>query len=312
MNDHIEPIPTRSYDDPTQFRPSSGSVYIHSYSHEERSLHPRRWGTEVDGISVVEVHEREEDLQIELECEGHSQRVALRSRNQLEAFLSSFKGRDVYLDITGMSHSSWATLLRSAIEGEFSTVKAVYVEPEAYRFSATPTEGEIFDLSLKIRGLAPLPGFATLVDEPSDWALIPLLGFEGTRFSHVLENLQAPAERVWPVIGIPGFRLEYPYHTYLGNRRSLEESGSWRKVEYISANCPFGIFRLLNKLRERTEFLKVAMIGTKPHALGAVLFKISNDAAVELIYDHPIRKERRTSGWERLLVYPVSDLWVVA
>ncbi len=54
--------------------------------------------------------------------------------------------------------------------------------------------------------------------------------------------------------------------------------------------------------------LKVAMIGTKPHALGAVMFALTSSDRIELIYDNPIRKDGRTDGSDRLLVYHVGAI----
>lgn len=48
------------------------------------------------------------------------------------------------------------------------------------------------------------------------------------------------------------------------------------------------------------------MMGTKPHALGAALFATVFDD-VELVYDHPIRKQNRSSGAGRCHVYHVSN-----
>jgi len=50
------------------------------------------------------------------------------------------------------------------------------------------------------------------------------------------------------------------------------------------------------------------MIGTKPHALGAVMFALTSPSRIELIYDNPIRKEGRTDGLDRLLVYHVGAI----
>jgi hypothetical protein len=56
------------------------------------------------------------------------------------------------------------------------------------------------------------------------------------------------------------------------------------------------------------DTMKVAPIGTKPHAMGAVLFALASSKTVELVYDHPIRKATRTAGKARLLLYEVSVL----
>jgi hypothetical protein len=112
------------------------------------------------------------------------------------------------------------------------------------------------------------------------------------------------------VVGVPGFRPEYPFHTYLGNRRVLHDTGAWQRVEFVAASCPFGVFYLLERLGSENPkaVLRVAPIGTKPHAVGAVLFKLTSAQPVELVYDHPIRKPERTSGTDRLHVYHVSAM----
>ena len=111
-------------------------------------------------------------------------------------------------------------------------------------------------------------------------------------------------------MGVPGFRPEYPFHTFLGNRIPLIQNGAWRNVRFAIANCPFSLFYVLQDIAADFphDLLKIAPIGTKPHALGAVLFSLSSSKPVELVYDHPIRKSARTMGAARLLVYHVWAL----
>src|SRR5205823_2858744 len=117
---------------------------------------------------------------------------------------------EIYLDITGLAHHVWAPLLRAGLDAG-KRVWAVYVEPGEYTRTATPTEGTIFDLSEKISGIAPIPGFASLGRSPDsdDGLFIPLLGFEGTRLIHVSEHVQATSDATVPIVGVPGFRAEY-------------------------------------------------------------------------------------------------------
>jgi hypothetical protein len=77
---------------------------------------------------------------------------------------------------------------------------------------------------------------------------------------------------------------------------------------YARANCPFSVWYLLQDIAKAWpgKVLKVAPIGTKPHALGAVLFWATSPDIVELVYDHPVRKEKRTSGAWRTSVYHVT------
>ena len=82
-------------------------------------------------------------------------------------------------------------------------------------------------------------------------------------------------------------------------------------ARYAVANCPFDLFYVLQEVASSfpRHVLRVAPIGTKPHAIGGVLFAIANPTNVELVYDHPIRKAQRTDGTAHLLTYHVSSLF---
>lgn len=138
--------------------------------------------------------------------------------------------------------------------------------------------------------------------------VVPLLGFEGTRFKFMMETLQPAGNKIYPFVGVPGFQLEYPFHTYEGNANTLDETRSWENIRYVDAACPFSIAIELFKLQQNRDsvFLQVPLVGTKPHALGAAIYAIRN-SNIELVYDHPIRKPTRTSGSARCHVYDVSE-----
>jgi hypothetical protein len=191
---------------------------------------------------------------------------------------------------------------------------ACYVEPAEYSFSRVPTQGTPFDLSLSISGLSPLPGFARLDASRAEPVVVPLLGFEGARFGYVLEQLEARPDHIVPFVGAPGFRVEYPLFAFVGNRRALAQSGAYQRLRYATANDPFHLFFALEHLRSEIGSerpLVLAPIGTKPHALGAVLYYLHEDAQapgrIELVYDHPERNPRRTQGASRVLLYYLAE-----
>ncbi len=224
--------------------------------------------------------------------------LRLRSDKQIARFWASFADSDsIYVDVTGLRHHVWAALIRGALQTR-KPVFAVYVEPGDYRPSLTPTDNEIFDLSEKIEGISPLPGFARLRDPGDKTCFVPLLGFEGTRAAFIISQVEPPGNKIIPIVGVPGFRIEHPFFSFLGNRNTLLQTKSWKKVRYAQANCPFDLFYNLEAIQKQYsgDTLKIAPIGTKPHAIGAVLYAIANPATVELVYDHPIRKARRTAG----------------
>lgn len=245
----------------------------------------------------------------EVEVSGASPAsVQLRRRSEIERFLAAFAGRHIHLDVTGLSHHVWMPILRTLIETS-ARASVIYAEPAAYKISTNPRPSEFFDLSERIRGVLPIPTFAKVARRGSrDPATVALLGFEGARFKYLLETLQPEGDRVYPIIGVPGFQIEYPFHTYEGNADPLETSHSWQNVAFVDAACPFSLFMELRRLQaqQNGQPLRIAPIGTKPHAVGAAMYAVLNDSA-ELVYDHPIRKKGRTTGSGRYHVYRVSE-----
>lgn len=302
-----QPLFTTLYTSVDLFIPDKGSVYIHGVLGEERNAHSTEWEENSESVTFLRIFDQLPN-QFSYSNNAETKEVPLRSAMQIDAFTRECSGAKIFLDITGLSHHVWAPILKAFIKSKMD-VKVVYVEPSGYRFSVRPTEGDIFDLSERINGISPLPGFTVLDDtEGNDVCFIPLLGFEGPRFSYMLEQVQPPGEKIFPIIGVPGFRVQYPFYTYQGNQPALKETQSWKEVRFAAANCPFSLFYLLREISTDNPLdrMKIAPIGTKPHALGAILFSIQRSNKVEILYDHPVRKEARTEGMARLLVYDVA------
>jgi hypothetical protein len=298
------PLFTRVYSNPSEFSPAKGSAYVYGLF-EERSEHIRSWADSPDVKKVLISHQGRNEIRTDQSSEEYS----LRNRDDLKRLFKNLGENHVYIDITGLSHHVWAPLVRIALEENLRT-DAIYVEPATYRSSATPRKGEIFDLSEAIEGIAPIPLFTTLADtQPDQVCLIPLLGFEGTRFAYMIEQAEPTGGKIVPVIGVPGFQVEYPFYTYLGNQPYLESTQAWKNVRFARANCPFSVFYILEDILRAYPYdhIKVAPIGTKPHALGAVLLCASSARRPELVYDHPRSKKQRTTGAAHLLEYALSD-----
>lgn len=234
--------------------------------------------------------------------------LPLRSQSALTEFLLGLQTSRLHIDITGLPLHVWAPLVRAALNVSIRT-RAVYFEPGDYRYSTNPIEGEIFDLSDRIDGIAPIPGFACLSRFDLERALfVPILGFEGTRLAHILEAVQPARENIWPIIGVPGTRIQYPFFAYLGNKGQLLETHSWKNALYARANCPFSLYYVLrDRLQTWHERLVIlAPLGPKPHALGAILYYLANPRRTELVYDHPITRAQRTVGTPRVCIYDLS------
>lgn len=303
-----EPILTQTFETTAGFRPADGSLYVYGQGQgEERSQHLTAWQTQALNVQFLRVHE--EGIH-SFKVVGRDDLILLRSNQVRDFFLRNPRPSMVYIDITGLTHPVWAGLLRGAFLAGVPT-KVVYVEPDKYSRSSAPLDGQIYDLSARIAGIAPIPGYAVFRrDLSSESVFVPLLGFEGPRLRHIIEEVQPAADKIIPVVGSPGFKPWYVFETYKGNKAALLEEGVWQAIRYAPADCPFSCFYLLASIaREYPQsYLKIAPIGTKPHALGAVMFALTQKDRTELVYDHPIRKPGRTEGASQLHVYNVSSI----
>lgn len=242
-------------------------------------------------------------------CQVHGldQTINLYEAADLQRLASSASGGLVGVDLTSLEHRVWAPIVRALVENETDFV-ALYAEPDDYRRS-DDLPGAVYDLSTS-RGIEPLPGFARLARRrDDDGYFAPLLGFEGARLGHIFDQEEVEVSRTSPIIGSPGFRVEYPTYSYLANRDSLSLDRMDQRVEFARASCPFEAYRAVERVHARSggRHLRVAPIGTKPHALGGILYAIRHEPLVELIYDHPVRSKGRTRGSRGVYVYEVSD-----
>jgi hypothetical protein len=305
-----EPLFTRVLPDVTALRPVPGSIYITGESPEQRSTHLSHWQSNSPDVVFMRIAADNRSRMTATVDDTTPTTINLRSTSGLRGLLDAGGRSAIYLDITGLPHHVWAPLLRT-IRSRPEPSFVVYVEPGDYRFSASPTDVTLFDLSEKIEGISPLPGFVTFSSRPGPEALfVPLLGFEGARLAFMLEAVQPKRENVVPIVGVPGFRPEYPFYTYLGNRSQLSETRAWHNVRFAAANCPFSAYHVIGAISADwpARQMRLGLIGTKPHALGAILYFLDHPTETELLYDYPIRKALRTEGISRVCVYDLSLL----
>lgn len=238
--------------------------------------------------------------------EFFDKRVNLFETAEIESILQSVSGL-IAVDLTSLENRVWAPLVRVLVMTRQPFV-ALYAEPDDYRRS-DDVPGMVYDLS-RSRGIDPLPGFARVSRRSMDEGhFAPLLGFEGARLSHIFDQEDVEVPNSYPIIGSPGFRIEYPTITYLANRDTLGIDRMDQRVELAQASCPFEAFRAIGRIHERIgeKYLRIAPIGTKPHALGAILYAIRNVSRTEIVYDHPVRSKGRTHGTRGVYVFEVSS-----
>jgi hypothetical protein len=243
--------------------------------------------------------------QIEVSWTGKKMVYRLSGLNDLSKLVDLLKGEEVVVDLTSLPHHVWAPLIRAALSG-VDKVYATYMEPLEY---ARSSDSEIYDLSEKIEGIRPIPGFVSLQDRfESNFSFVPFIGFERARFAFIMEQTQPVSSYTFPVVGVPGFKPEFPFHALDANSVVLLNSRLQSNIHFAAANDPFGAFRELSAIAQRFpgRFMKIAPIGTKPHALGAFLFALKSKKGVEFVYDHPVRKEKRSNGIGKMFLYDVS------
>lgn len=290
---------TKIYSDIKDFYPLSNSMYIYGYSPEGRSHMVDDLRNKFPDISYVELEPVEEkDVIIDKTSEI---KYFLRSSESIKSLFKTYKSDIVYIDASGLNNRICASLLNNALKIDKEQgldIRVLYAEPSSYKIEQFKTEGVFNDLSEKIEGIEPLPGFASIIPDPVDVIFVAFLGFEGGRFTHLIENVQPPSDKITPVIGVPGYRIEYPFVALWGNRQPLGETKSWNNIKYIAANSLVDAYLLLDRIRKKSPTSKMilAPIGTKPHAIGAVLFAIKYPKQVEIVYDNPKRKMKRTDG----------------
>lgn len=237
---------------------------------------------------------------------GTEKNISLRDE---DAINNIFVSKQILMDVTGLAHNIWAPLLKSAYSQKIRT-RVLYAEPESYTPHPSPASSAIFDLSVTCEGLAPLPGFVQLagpVDEDK-CLFIAMLGFEGNRPEHLASQLD-PTPKVIPVVGAPGFQLEYPAFTVGCNRMFLDEYRAHSEVRYARASCPFEAFNALSKIRRDypDHYIYLALVGTKPHAIGSILFAIKYAETTEIMFDYPVKKSGRTTGVGIVHIYDFED-----
>ena len=284
-----------------------GSTYLFGTGVEDRSVIESHWrdSMEARGVRFVVVEDTGDTVTLS-GPDGPSVEFTGRQRSKAVDYMDT--AQHVYIDMTGMSYVAWAPLVRAVIEAGAS-LSVIYVEPIDYRRSKTPTQGMLFDLSEGFEGLRPIPGFAVLNNQTDgDWHLVVALGFEGGRFSHVINELEPAVDHVVPIIGVPAFRPEFATQAFVANRADLDDLTIASRVRFARANCPFDFFHTLHKIHADLAGapIRLAPVGTKPHGLGSVLYTMSRPAQVQLVYDHPRRKAKRTLGASRVCVYDVS------
>ena len=238
--------------------------------------------------------------------QGNEFKISLRNENEIDLLLSS---SHIIIDISCLQLHVWAPLLKSAHKQRLHT-RILYIEPKSYKAHPSPASSSLFDLSSTYGGLSPLPGFARLggAEDENKCLFVAMLGFEGNRPERLALQIEPPPT-VIPVVGVPGFQIEYPAFTVASNRGLLKDYFAYSEIRFARASCPFSAFQVLLEIQKcyPNHYLYLAPVGTKPHSLGTILFAIINPETTEIMFDHPVTKAGGTKGLGVMHIYDFEN-----
>ena len=299
---------TEIWDDLRSVELESTALYLHTQDPEDRSRHCASNLSMNNSDTIFEkisINDNDQML-----FSSNNSIIPLNSNDAIGGFFSLFTFQVLYLEVTGMCCRLIAPLMKYAIQKGIKT-RIVYSEPKEYLLTEFQKEGINRDLSESVAGVSPLPGFIRLIPFKEEPIFVTLLGFEGGRFSYLVANKQPSYDKILPVVGVPGYRIHYPFESFWGNRNALKTTKAYERIVYAEANSIVDAYLILKKISydKRNPNMIVAPIGTKPHAVGAILYAIKNPDKVELLYDNPKRSLHRTKGVGRILVCDITRLF---
>lgn len=217
----------------------------------------------------------------------------------------------VLIEATTLSVPEILYIVAAATIENVTELRLVYVEPIEYRrrIVGKLCDHRDFDLSDN-RRYRSIPMFQTDLNQTVPGTAVFFLGFEGARLGQAIE--QEEVLQYWKkhmVIGVPAFEPGWEIDTMANNIQYLCEKD---QAQFVAASSVAGAYHLLCNLRHQDKEHKsilVAPLGTKPHAIGAILFLIEYDSMEQaiLLYDHPARSFGRSKDVRRWHFYDVVD-----
>lgn len=295
------------YEESGSFVIQDHSLYLYCLDAEDRSeFCVKQLTAKCSDTDFVELEYQPND---EVKLPQYDESYKLKSKIETGNLFQKFGKSRVYFDVSGMSNRLAAPLLKKALDLELE-VHVVYAEPSTYEADVFKQQGLFENHPKQYDGIKPLPGLASFVDDDDNFLFVALLGFEGGRFAYIMDNLQPMEDRVLPVIGVPGYRIEYPFVTFWGNQSALIRSKAKENIRYAAANSIVDAYLLLKRIFDENheKRMVIAPIGTKPHCIAAILFAINNKKNVEVVYDNPVHTTKLTKGIGTITDCNVSKL----
>jgi len=228
-----------------------------------------------------------------------------KSSDSAAELLSEYDWRKVVLEATTLGFAELFCAVNALLASGATSINIIYVEPAEY--TRDGKGAELFALSEPTRGYVAIPN--AIVDLASEEveAGVFFLGFEPERLDRALEEYQMIASKyVKVVFGIPAYHPGWELDAIIPHLTALESHKL--QLDYCSANDPEAAFECLERTRDTLGAEKrmfVAPIGPKPCGIASAIFASVYPTQVGLLFDHPRRKKKRSSGvdlWHRFTV----------
>lgn len=226
---------------------------------------------------------------------------------------TTFRGLEsVLIEATSLSFPEILYVTDAALREGVTKIRYLYLEPMNYRREITDSLCNYRDFNLSDnRRFRAIPQFMANLSDILRGRAVFFLGYEGERLGQALE--QEEVLRKWnlhAVFGVPAYGVGWENDAMANNIQYL---GVGDQVQYAAASSVNAAYNLLSTLRkqEKEDYpILVAPLGTKPHAIGAVLFLIEHNAMDQavLLYDHPARSQGRSESIKRWHFYDIMDL----
>lgn len=228
-----------------------------------------------------------------------------RSSDLAGDMLARYDGRTVFLEATTLGFAELFCAANALLAQGATTVNIIYVEPGEY--TRVSRGADQFALSEPTRGYVAIPNAIVDLSGEEVEAGVFFLGFESERLDRALEEYQMITSKdVKLVFGIPAYHPGWELDAIIPHLPALEQHKL--QLDYCSANDPEAAFECLERTREGLGIDKrmfVAPIGTKPCGIASAIFASVYPDQVGLLFDHPRRKQKRSTGvdlWHRFTV----------
>lgn len=205
----------------------------------------------------------------------------------------------ILLEATTLGFVEVFLLTKAALEAGAQQLSILYVEPEQYLVRPRELaflDRRDFELSDEVREFSGVPRAAIMLTSNAPTKAVFFVGYEGQRLEQALENTNIVASRSSVIFGVPAFQTGWEMDSFANNVEIIDERRIG-EVAYASASDPFSAYEILEEIsaaRLSDERMLVVPIGTKPHGIAAALFAATHED-VGLLYDHPIRRQGRSS-----------------